>query len=147
MAKMIFVNLPVKDVARSTAFYQALGFTRDERFSNEQASAMQWSDEISVMILAHGFYRTFIADKQIADSSKTNEVLLCLSFDSREAVDAITEKAAAAGGRADIREPQDMGFMYGRSFEDPDGHIYEPMFMDMEAAMAAFPDGPAHELA
>lgn len=145
MAKMIFVNLPVKDVAKSTAFYEAIGFTKDPRFSNEMASAMQWSDEIVVMILGHDFYSTFIPHKQIADASKTNEVLLCLSFDSREAVDAITEKAAAAGGTADPREPQDMGFMYGRSFEDPDGHIYEPMFMDMEAAMAAFPDGPAHE--
>jgi predicted lactoylglutathione lyase len=145
MAKMIFVNLPVSDVAKSTAFYEAIGFVRDARFSNDQASAMQWSDEITVMILRHDFYSTFIPHKQIADASKTNEVLLCLSFESREAVDAITQKAVAAGGKADIREPQDMGFMYSRSFEDPDGHIYEPMFMDMEAAMAAFPDGPAHE--
>ncbi len=145
MAKMIFVNLPVKDVAKSTAFYEAIGFTRDPRFSNEMASAMQWSDEITLMILGHDFYSTFIPHKTIADSSKVNEVLLCLSFDSREAVDAITEKAGASGGTADVREPQDMGFMYGRSFEDPDGHIFEPMFMDMEAAMAAFPDGPAHE--
>jgi predicted lactoylglutathione lyase len=145
MAKMIFVNLPVSDVAKSTAFYEAIGFVRDARFSNDQASAMQWSDEITVMILRHDFYSTFIPHKQIADASETNEVLLCLSFESREAVDAITEKAAAAGGKADIREPQDMGFMYSRSFEDPDGHIYEPMFMDMEAAIAAFPDGPAHE--
>ena len=145
MAKMIFVNLPVKDVAKSTVFYEAIGFTKDPRFSNEMASAMQWSDEITLMILGHDFYSTFIPHKTIADSSKVNEVLLCLSFDSREAVDAITEKAGASGGTADVREKQDMGFMYGRSFEDPDGHIFEPMFMDMEAAMAAFPDGPAHE--
>ncbi len=145
MAKMIFVNLPVKDVAKSTAFYEAIGFTKDPRFSNEMASAMQWSDEIVIMILGHDFYSTFIPHKTIADSSKVNEVLLCLSFDSREAVDAITEKAGASGGKADVREKQDMGFMYGRSFEDPDGHVFEPMFMDMEAAMAAFPDGPAHE--
>jgi predicted lactoylglutathione lyase len=145
MAKMIFVNLPVKDVAASTAFYEAIGFTKDPRFSNEMASAMQWSDEIVVMILDHEFYSTFIPHKTIADSSATNEVLLCLSFDSRDAVDAITNKAAAAGGKADVRPAQDMGFMYGRSFEDPEGHIYEPMFMDMDAAMAAFPDGPAHE--
>ena len=145
MAKMIFVNLPVKDVAASTAFYEAIGFTKDPRFSNEMASAMQWSDTITLMILGHDFYATFIPHKTIADSSKVNEVLLCLSFDSRDAVDAITEKAGASGGKADVREPQDMGFMYGRSFEDPDGHIFEPMFMDMDAAMAAFPDGPAHE--
>jgi predicted lactoylglutathione lyase len=145
MAKMIFVNLPVKDVAKSTAFYEAIGFTKDPRFSNEMASAMIWSDTITLMILGQDFYSTFIPHKTIADSAKVNEVLLCLSFDSREAVDAITEKAGAAGGTADVREPQDMGFMYGRSFEDPDGHVFEPMFMDMEAAVAAFPDGPAHE--
>jgi len=145
MTKMIFVNLPVKDVAKSTAFYEAIGFTKDPRFSNEMASAMQWSDTITLMILGHDFYSTFIPHKTIADSSNVNEVLLCLSFDSRDAVDAITEKAGASGGKADVREKQDMGFMYGRSFEDPDGHVFEPMFMDMEAAMAAFPDGPAHE--
>ncbi|WP_066660976.1 MULTISPECIES: VOC family protein [unclassified Sphingomonas] len=145
MPKMIFVNLPVKDVAASTAFYEAIGFTKDPRFSNDMASAMQWSDTITLMILRHDFYSTFIPHKTIADSAKVNEVLLCLSFDSREAVDAITEKAGASGGTADVRPLQDMGFMYGRSFEDPDGHIFEPMFMDMEAAMAAFPDGPAHE--
>jgi predicted lactoylglutathione lyase len=142
---MIFVNLPVKDVAKSTAFYEAIGFVKDVRFSNEMASAMRWSDTITVMILGHDFYRGFIPHKAIADSSKTNEVLLCLSFDSREDVDAITEKAGAAGGTADVREKQDMGFMYSRAFEDPDGHLFEPMFMDLAAAMAAFPEGPAHE--
>ena len=145
MARMIFVNLPVKDVARSTAFYEAIGFTKDARFSNEHASAMVWSETITVMILARDFYQGFIPHKTIADATATSEVLLCLSFDSRAAVDAITASAAAAGGRADVREPQDMGFMYSRAFEDPDGHLYEPMFMDMEAAMAAFPNGPAHE--
>jgi predicted lactoylglutathione lyase len=144
MTQMIFVNLPVTDVAKSTAFYEAIGCTKDERFSNEMASAMQLSDTIVFMILAKDFFQTF-TPKAIADSSATTEVLICISRDSRDAVDAIVEAAAAAGGRADIREKQDMGFMYGRSFEDPDGHIFEPMFMDMEAAMSAFPDGPAHE--
>ncbi|NML08322.1 VOC family protein [Sphingomonas sp. G-3-2-10] len=144
MTQMIFVNLPVTDVAKSTAFYEAIGCTKDERFSNEMASAMQLSDTIVFMILAKDFFQTF-TPKAIADSSATTEVLICISRDSRDAVDAIVEKAAAAGGKADIREKQDMGFMYGRSFEDPDGHIFEPMFMDMEAAMSAFPDGPAHE--
>lgn len=145
MAKMIFVNLPVADVAKSTAFYEALGFTKDERFSNDVASAMQWSDTIMLMLLGREFYQTFIPHKTIADSASTNEVLIALSFDSRAEVDAITDKAAAAGGKADIREPQDLGFMYGRAFEDLDGHIFEPHFMDLEAAMAAFPEGPAHE--
>ncbi|WHU02310.1 VOC family protein [Sphingomonas sp. NIBR02145] len=144
MPQMIFVNLPVSDVAKSTAFYEAIGCTKDARFSNEQASAMQLSDTIVFMILNRDFFQTF-TPKPIADAHAVTEALICISRDSREAVDAIVEAAASAGGRADIREKQDMGFMYGRSFEDPDGHIFEPMFMDMEAAMAAFPEGPAHE--
>lgn len=144
MTQMIFVNLPVTDVAKSTAFYEAIGCTKDARFSNEQASAMQLSDTIIFMILDRAFFQTF-TPKPIADAHSVTEALICISRDSREAVDAIVEAAGKAGGKADIREKQDMGFMYGRSFEDPDGHIFEPMFMDMEAAMAAFPEGPAHE--
>lgn len=144
--QMIFVNLPVSDVAKSTAFYEAIGCTKDPRFSNEMASAMQLSDTIVFMILHRDFFQTF-TPKAIADAQATTEVLLCISRDSREAVDAIVEAAGAAGGTADVRETQDMGFMYGRSFADPDGHMFEPMFMDMEAAMAAFPEGPAHERA
>ncbi len=136
MAKMIFVNLPVADVARSTAFYEAIGMTRDPRFSNEQASAMIWSDTIMFMLLDRAFFATFTT-KDIADATRTSEVILCLAQDSREAVDAITETAATAGGRVDFRPPQDMGFMYGRSFEDPDGHIFEPSWMDLDAAEAA----------
>ena len=146
MPQMIFVNLPVKDVAKSTAFYEAIGCTKVPRFSNENASAMQLSEEIVFMILAEEFFQTF-TPKAIADARATTEVLICISRDSRDAVDAIVDAAVAAGGKADIREKQEMGFMYGRSFEDPDGHIFEPMFMDMEAAMAAHPDGPAHEAA
>ena len=144
MTQMIFVNLPVKDVAKSTAFYAAIGCTKDERFSNEMASAMQLSDNIVFMILNPEFFQTF-TPKAIADSHATTEVLICISRDSREAVDQINERAAANGGRADVRPVQDMAFMYSRAFEDPDGHMFEPMFMDMEAAMSAFPDGPAHE--
>lgn len=144
MPQMIFVNLPVKDVAKSTAFYEAIGCTRDPRFSNEAASAMQLSEEIMFMILGEDFFKTF-TPKAIADAHATTEVLIALSRDNRDAVDAIVEKAAAAGGKGDIREKQDLGFMYGRTFEDPDGHVFEPFFMDMEAAMAAFPEGPAHE--
>ncbi|NIJ22309.1 hypothetical protein FHS95_004024 [Sphingomonas naasensis] len=144
MTQMIFVNLPVADVAKSTAFYEAIGCTKDLRFSNENASAMQLSDTIVFMILSQDFFRTFTS-KPIADAHATTEVLICISRDSRDAVDAIVEKAVAAGGKGDTREKQDMGFMYGRNFEDLDGHVFEPMFMDMEAAMAAFPDGPAHE--
>lgn len=140
-SRKIFVNLPVADVAKSTAFYEALGFTRDPRFSNEQASSLQWSDNIVVMILDREFYKGFTPGKDIADTARVSQVLLCLSFDSRDAVDDIVNRAVAAGGKADVCPKQDMGFMYGRSFEDLDGHIYEPMFMDMDAAMATFAKG------
>ena len=135
MARMIFVNLPVSDVARATAFYEALGFRRNPMFSNEQASAMVWSDEINVMLLDRAFYATF-TDKTLIDAHTTSGVLLAISQVSREEVDAITEAALAAGGR-ETRERQDMGYMYGRAFEDPDGHVWEPMFMDMTAAQQA----------
>ena len=141
MAKMIFVNLPVADVAASTAFYEAIGMVKDPRFSNAQASSMQWSDEIVFMILDKAFYQTFTT-KQIVDASKASEVLLCLSRDSRDEVDQITEAALAAGG-TEPRPAQDHGFMYGRAFEDLDGHIFEPMYMDLEAAMTAMAPEPA----
>ena len=132
MAKMIFVNLPVTDLERSMAFYEAVGFTNNPMFTNDQAAAMAWSDEIVVMLLTHGFWKTF-TDKAIPDARATAQVLLCLSQDSREAVDAIVSKAVNAGGRSEPTPNQDMGFMYGRSFEDPDGHIWENVFMDMSA--------------
>lgn len=138
MAKMIFVNLPVTDVAASTAFYAALGFTKEPNFSNEQASCMVWSEEIRVMLLAHDFYRTFTA-KPVADAHATSQVLLCLSAESRDAVDGMIGAAQAAGGKGDPGPKQEMGgFMYGRSFEDPDGHHWEVMWMDV-AAMAPPP--------
>jgi predicted lactoylglutathione lyase len=136
MPQMIFINLPVRDVAKSTAFYQAIGCTRDERFSGDHASAMVLSDTITFMILGHEFFAGF-TPKPIADAHATTEVLICISRESRADVDTIVERAAAAGGKADIREPQDMGFMYSRAFEDPDGHVFEPMHMDMAAAQSA----------
>ena len=136
MAKMIFVNLPVADLATATAFYEALGFEKNPMFSNEQASSMVWSDTITVMLLDRAFYATFTT-KRIIDAKAETGALLCISRDSRAEVDAITEAALAAGGR-ETRDPQDMGFMYGRAFEDPDGHTWEPMYMDMAAAEQAF---------
>lgn len=135
MTRQIFVNLPVADVARATAFYEALGFARDPRFSNEQASAMRWSDAIHVMLLAHDFYSGF-TDKPIADARTTSAALLALSFDSRAAADTITEQATAAGGR-EAHDPEDHGFMYSRAFEDLDGHGWGPFWMDTEAAQIA----------
>jgi predicted lactoylglutathione lyase len=137
MPKMIFVNLPVADVEKSVAFYEAIGFTRDERFSQPgRAGAMVWSDTIFFMILSHAHFVEFTS-KRIVDAKNEVEALLCLSLDSRQDVDAIVEKAVRAGGKADPGPKQDHGFMYGRSFEDLDGHVFEPMWMDVEAAMAA----------
>jgi len=138
MTKMIFVNLPVADVAKATAFYEAIGFDKNPQFSNEQASCMVWSDEIHVMLLDHGFYRTFTS-KEIADTHKTSAALIALSRDSREQVDAIADAAIAAGGRQ-TRDTEDGGFMYARPFEDLDGHTFEPIYMDMEAFSAAMSD-------
>ena len=132
MTKTIFINLPVTDLARSMAFYEAVGFSNNPMFTNEQAAAMAWSDEIVVMLLTHDFWKTFTS-KAIPNAANTAQVLLCLSQDSKEAVEEIVGKAVAAGGKADPTPTQDMGFMYGRSFEDPDGHIWENAYMDMSA--------------
>ena len=136
MAKMIFVNLPVTDLARSMAFYEAVGFTNNPQFTNDQAAAMQWSDEIAVMLLTHDFWKTF-TDRAIPNAHESAQVFLCLSHDSRAEVDAIVARAGAAGGRSEPTPTQDHGFMYGSSFEDPDGHIWENVYMDM----AALPEG------
>jgi len=136
MPKMIFVNLPVKDLAAATRFYKAIGCEKNDQFSNEQASMMAWSDTITFMLLTHEYFSTF-SPNRIADAHQTTEVLLCLSRDSRQEVDAICTAAAATGGKSDVRPPQDMGFMYSRAFADPDGHVFEPMYMDMKAASEA----------
>jgi len=141
MAKMIFVNLPVADVAASTAFYQAIGMTRDARFSNDAAASMVWSDTITFMLLSHDFYATF-TPKPIPDAHATSGALIALGLDSRAEVDRITEAAIAAGGR-EVHPPEDMGFMYSRAFEDPDGHAFGPLWMDVDAAVAAMPHAVA----
>jgi predicted lactoylglutathione lyase len=133
MPKMIFVNLPVADLAAATRFYEAIGCRKNEQFSDHQASGMIWSDTITFQLLTREYFATF-TPKKIADSHATSEMLLALSRDSRNEVDAIVEAASSAGGRADPREPQDMGWLYTRAFEDPDGHVFEAIWMDMEAA-------------
>ena len=138
MPKMIFVNLPVADLERSVRFYEAIGGTKNPKFSNEQAAAVVFSDSIYVMLLTHDFYRTFTS-KKIADAS-SSEVLLALSCDDKAAVDAMVDAAVAAGGKADPGPKQDYGFMYGRSFEDPDGHHWEPHWMDPKAAQEGPPE-------
>jgi predicted lactoylglutathione lyase len=136
MAKLIFVNLPVADLVRATAFYEAIGAQKNEQFSDGTASCMVFSETIHAMLLTHEKFRQF-TPKDIADARITTEVLICVSADSRDAVDDVVGKAGAAGGRADPSPKQEYGFMYGRSFEDPDGHIWEVMWMDVEAASKA----------
>ncbi|MCR2835085.1 VOC family protein [Parerythrobacter lacustris] len=140
MTKMIFINLPVTDLARSIAFYQAVGFEQNPQFSNDMASCMVWSEAIHVMLLTHDFWKTFTS-KEIPDAHRAAQVLLCISRDSKEEVESIVNQAVDAGGKPDPTPVQDMGFMYGRSFEDPDGHIWETMWMDPQAAA----DGPPAE--
>lgn len=136
MPKMIFVNLPVRDLAAATRFYEAIGCVKNDQFSDQNASAMVWSEAVTFMLLARDYFATFTS-KPIADSHATVGALYALSRDSREEVDSIVAAAGSAGGKADVRPAQDLGFMYIRTFEDPDGNIFEPAFMDMSAAPAA----------
>ena len=129
---MIFVNLPVTDLKRSIAFYEAIGASADPHFRDENTQMMRISDEICVMLLTHDKWKSFTT-KAIPDARQSAQVMLCLSRDSREHVDATLADVAAAGGNADCDPPQDYGFMYGRSFEDPDGHNWEVMWMDQAA--------------
>ncbi|MBD3744723.1 VOC family protein [Sphingopyxis sp.] len=132
MSKMIFVNLPVRDLAKSMAFYEALGFTNEPRFTDETAAAMVWSDSIFVMLLTHDKWKSF-TDRPIPPTS-ASEVSLALAMDDRAAVDAMIAAAAAHGGTADINPVQDHGFMYGRDLLDPDGHVWGPFWMDPAVA-------------
>jgi predicted lactoylglutathione lyase len=131
MARKIFVNLPIKDMARSQAFFRALGFSFNPQFTNEQGACMVIAEDIYAMLLVEPFFQTF-TKKPVADARKSTEVLVCLSCDSREEVDALVKKALAAGGTAP-NAPQDHGFMYGHGFEDLDGHVWELMWMDPAA--------------
>jgi predicted lactoylglutathione lyase len=128
--KQIFINLPVRDLKQSTAFYTAIGATLNPQFSDDTASCMVISDTIFVMLLTHEKWATF-TKKPIVDAHRESEVMLALSAEDRAAVDKITEAAGANGGKADVNPQQDYGFMYGRSFEDVDGHIWECMYVDM----------------
>lgn len=136
MPKMIFVNLPVADLTASMAFYAGLGFKNEPRFTDETAAAMQWSETIVVMLLTHAKWKSF-TDRPIPPQT-SSEVMLCLNFDSRDEVNAIAEKAAN-GGTLDIQPPSDHGFMMSRTVADPDGHIWEFMWMDPAVA-----EGDAH---
>ena len=133
MSRMIFVNLPVADLQRSRGFLEALGAVNEPKFTDETAACMTLSESIHVMLLTHDKFRQF-TPRPIADANSGSEVLLCLSADSRESVDSTVERAVTAGGTADPGPKQDYGVMYGRSVSDPDGHIWEIMWMDPAAA-------------
>lgn len=125
----LYINIHVLDLPKATAFYEAIGFTKNPDFSNADAAAMVWDDNLSVMLLTYGFFQKFIGQKNISFAHTTTEVLNALEFDSREAVDTFFEKAIKAGGKKTV-ETADHGFMYGRDFEDLDGHIWEAFWMD-----------------
>jgi len=132
MHRQIFVNLPVRNIERTKAFYASLGFEFNPQFSNDQALCMIVGENIYAMLLTEDFFKGF-TKKPIADAREATQVLLCVSCESRAEVDAQVAKALAAGGKAPM-PPQDHGFMYGHGFEDPDGHQWELMYMDPKAA-------------
>ncbi|MEH2105140.1 VOC family protein [Nostoc sp.] len=131
MATKIFVNLPVKDLNQSVEFFTKLGFSFNAQFTDETATSMIVSDDIFVMLLTHDKFKTF-TPKEICDATKSTEVLVCLSSQSREEVDEMVGKAVAAGGTT-YNQPQDHGFMYGHGFADLDGHIWEIIYMEPSA--------------
>ena len=128
MAKQIFVNLPIKDLGRSVQFFKKLGFSFNPQFTDENATCMIISDDNFVMLLVEKFFSTFTS-KHVADASKNTEVIIAISAESRGKVDEMIANAVQAGGR-EPRPPQDYGWMYGRSFEDIDGHLWEVLYMD-----------------
>jgi uncharacterized protein len=132
MAMQTFINLPVRDLARSTAFFGELGLAFDPQFSDENASRIIVSEDTSVMLETEPFFAGFIQPQEIADTSRSREVLVGLSAESREQVDELTDKAIAAGGEA-VGEPDDQGFMYMRGFRDLDGHQWSFIYMDLSA--------------
>lgn len=130
MHKQIFINLPVSDLAHSTAFYGALGFTKNEAFSDENASSMMWSDDIVVMLLSHDFYQMFIGAKKIIDGTASSGALFAIRLNSRDEVQQFADIAKSQGGdyyQLDNGVPHDM--MFGYEVTDPDGHIWEPLWM------------------
>ena len=135
MTKMIFVNLPVADLARARTFYEAIGFTNNPQFTDDTAACMVWSEAINVMLLTHAKWRQFTS--RPIPPATASEVMLALSCDSRAAVDRMNDAGAAHGGKADINPKQDLGFMYNRNLADPDGHVWEAMWMNP----AAMPSG------
>ena len=132
MTRMIFVNLPVSDLPRAMKFYEAIGFTNEPRFTDDSAAAMVLTDVIHVMLITHDRWRSFT--ERPLPPTGSSEVMIAVSCDSRDEVNQILDKVAANGGTADVNPTQDHGFMLNRSFADPDGHVWEPMWMDPAVA-------------
>ena len=130
MPKQLFVNLPVSDLSRAKAFYEAIGAVANPQFSDQASACMVLSDTLFVMLLTHDKWAQFTR-KPIADAHRASEVMLALSADGRAEVDTIVAAAGTNGGKADVNPPQDHGFMYSRSLEDVDGHVWELVYMDM----------------
>lgn len=128
MATKIFVNLPVKNLDKSKAFFNQLGFSFNQQFTDDTAACMVISDDIYAMLLTEAKFKQF-TNKEIADATKTTEVLTCLSADSKDKVNEMVDKALKSGG-TEVNEPMDYGFMFGRTFNDLDGHIWEIIWMD-----------------
>ena len=131
MSTQIFVNLPVRDLPASKAFFNALGYATNPSFTHDEAACLVISDSIYVMLLVEPFFQTF-TQKPVADATKSTEVIVCLSCDSRAEVDEVVKKALAAGGTAP-NPVQDHGFMYGHGFTDLDGHLWELSYMEPSA--------------
>ena len=128
MARKIFVNLPVQDLKISMNFFSSLGFNFNQQFSDDTAACMIITEDIYAMLLTHAKFKEFTPNP-ICDATKSTEVLVCLSCDSRAAVDEMVRKAIAGGGKT-YNQPQDHGFMYGHGFQDPDGHIWELIYIE-----------------
>jgi uncharacterized protein len=129
MATNIFVNLAVKNLDKAKEFFSNLGYTFNQQFTDEKGACMVISETIYAMLISEAYFKTFIPNKEISDTSTSKEVLLALSADSRQQVDEMADKAVAAGGK-NFRDPEDHGFMYSRSFEDLDGHVWEVFWMN-----------------
>jgi len=135
MTRMIFVNLPVTGLARAKAFYEALGFTNNAQFSDDNSACMVLSETINVMLLTHSKWSGFTS--RPIPPATSSEVMLAISCESREAVDRMNDAATAHGGQADVNPKQDLGFLYNRSLVDPDGHVWEAIWMDPSAMSAS----------
>ncbi len=131
MSRQVYINFPVSDLAKSTAFYEALGFTKDPNFSDENASAMTWSDDIIFMLLTRDFYQKFLGSKTIAHTLTSSAALIALTLDSKEAVQQFADTAKSNGGNYFVAPPNEgLDFMFCYEVEDPDGNVLEPVWMD-----------------